>query len=32
VDDKLEAFRAKRQDNMNWWLKKNDAYYKWQIR
>ena len=28
VDDKLEAFRAKRQDNMNWWLKKNDAYYK----
>lgn len=28
VADKLEAFRAKRQDNMNWWLKKNDAYYK----
>lgn len=28
VDDKLEAFRAKRQDNMNWWLKKNDTYYK----
>lgn len=28
VDEKLEAFRAKRQDNMNWWLKKNDAYYK----
>lgn len=28
VDNKLEAFRAKRQDNMNWWLKKNDAYYK----
>ncbi len=25
---KLEAFRAKRQDNMNWWLKKNDNYYK----
>jgi len=25
---KLEAFRAKRQDNMNWWLKKNDDYYK----
>ena len=28
VDEKLEAFRAKRQDNMNWWLKKNDTYYK----
>ncbi|HSP85688.1 MAG TPA: oxygenase MpaB family protein [Psychrobacter sp.] len=28
VADKLETFRAKRQDNMNWWLKKNDAYYK----
>ena len=28
VADKLEAFRAKRQDNMNWWLKKNDDYYK----
>ncbi|WP_201595846.1 oxygenase MpaB family protein [Psychrobacter vallis] len=27
VDRKLEAFRAKRQDNMNWWLKKNDDYY-----
>ncbi|MGO2671716.1 MAG: oxygenase MpaB family protein [Psychrobacter celer] len=27
VATKLEAFRAKRQDNMNWWLKKNDAYY-----
>ncbi|WP_296173951.1 oxygenase MpaB family protein [Psychrobacter sp. UBA2769] len=26
--EKLEAFRAKRQDNMNWWLKKNDDYYK----
>lgn len=26
--DKLERFRAKRQDNMNWWLKKNDDYYK----
>ncbi len=25
---KLEQFRAKRQDNMNWWLKKNDRYYK----
>lgn len=25
---KLEQFRAKRQDNMNWWLKKNDDYYK----
>lgn len=28
VDKKLEAFRAKRQDNMNWWLKKNDDYYR----
>ena len=28
VADKLEQFRAKRQDNMNWWLKKNDSYYK----
>ncbi|WP_286740231.1 oxygenase MpaB family protein [Psychrobacter sp. UBA3068] len=28
IDKKLEAFRAKRQDNMNWWLKKNDEYYK----
>jgi len=28
VAHKLEAFRAKRQDNMNWWLKKNDEYYK----
>ncbi len=28
VASKLEAFRAKRQDNMNWWLKKNDSYYK----
>ena len=28
VADKLERFRAKRQDNMNWWLKKNDSYYK----
>ena len=28
VANKLEAFRAKRQDNMNWWLKKNDEYYK----
>lgn len=27
VAEKLEAFRAKRQDNMNWWLKKNDDYY-----
>lgn len=25
---KLEQFRAKRQDNMNWWLKKHDDYYK----
>ena len=28
VANKLEAFRAKRQNNMNWWLKKNDDYYK----
>ncbi|MBU5617512.1 DUF2236 domain-containing protein [Psychrobacter sp. TAE2020] len=28
VAEKLEQFRAKRQDNMNWWLKKNDDYYK----
>lgn len=28
VADKLEQFRARRQDNMNWWLKKNDDYYK----
>ncbi len=28
VADKLEEFRAKRQDNMNWWLKKHDDYYK----
>ncbi|MBF2720156.1 DUF2236 domain-containing protein [Psychrobacter sp. NG254] len=28
IADKLEAFRAQRQDNMNWWLKKNDDYYK----
>jgi hypothetical protein len=28
VANKLQAFRAKRQDNMNWWLKKNDDYYK----
>lgn len=28
IAHKLEAFRAKRQDNMNWWLKKNDDYYK----
>lgn len=28
IAQKLEAFRAKRQDNMNWWLKKNDDYYK----
>lgn len=27
VADKLEQFRARRQDNMNWWLKKNDSYY-----
>lgn len=28
VANKLEQFRAKRQDNMNWWLKKHDDYYK----
>ncbi|MBH0065884.1 oxygenase MpaB family protein [Psychrobacter sp. SZ93C1] len=28
IAEKLEAFRFKRQDNMNWWLKKNDDYYK----
>lgn len=28
VGAKLEAFRAKRQDNMNWWLKQHDDYYK----
>ncbi len=28
VAHKLEKFRAKRQDNMNWWLKRNDDYYK----
>lgn len=28
VAQKLETFRAKRQDNMNWWLKKNDDYYR----
>lgn len=28
VANKLEQFRAKRQDNMNWWLKKNDDYYR----
>ncbi len=28
IAEKLEQFRAKRQDNMNWWLKKNDDYYK----
>lgn len=27
VADKLEQFRAKRQDNMNWWLKRHDRYY-----
>ena len=27
VAEKLERFRAKRQDNMNWWLKENDSYY-----
>ena len=26
--DKLEAFRARRQDNMNWWLKQHDDYYR----
>ena len=24
---KLEVFRAKRQNNMNWWLRQNDSYY-----
>ncbi|SUD91461.1 Uncharacterised protein [Psychrobacter phenylpyruvicus] len=24
---KLEDFRAKRQNNMNWWLRQNDSYY-----
>ena len=28
VANRLEQFRARRQDNMNWWLKKNDNYYK----
>lgn len=28
ASQKLEAFRAKRQDNMNWWLKQHDDYYK----
>ena len=28
IAQKLEAFRAKRQDNMNWWLKENDDYYR----
>ena len=28
IAEKLEDFRAQRQDNMNWWLKKNDDYYK----
>lgn len=28
IATKLEAFRAKRQDNMNWWLKQHDDYYK----
>jgi len=27
VANKLERFRAQRQDNMNWWLKENDTYY-----
>ena len=27
VAQRLEAFRSKRQDNMNWWLKQHDAYY-----
>jgi len=26
--NKLEVFRAKRQDNMNWWLKQHDDYYR----
>ena len=27
IAKRLEQFRAKRQDNMNWWLKKHDNYY-----
>lgn len=27
IASKLEDFRAKRQDNMNWWLKQHDDYY-----
>lgn len=27
IANRLEAFRAKRQDNMNWWLKQHDSYY-----
>ena len=26
--NKLEAFREKRQNNMNWWLRQNDSYYR----
>lgn len=28
IATKLERFRTKRQDNMNWWLKKHDRYYR----
>lgn len=27
-DKKIETFRQQRQNNMNWWLKQNDSYYK----
>jgi len=27
IAKRLAQFRAKRQDNMNWWLKKHDNYY-----
>lgn len=28
LNQKIENIRRTRQDNMNWWLKKNDPYYK----
>ncbi|WP_264755579.1 oxygenase MpaB family protein [Psychrobacter sp. FDAARGOS_221] len=27
LEKRIERFRRTRQDNMNWWLKKNDPYY-----
>lgn len=27
LEERIERFRRTRQDNMNWWLKKNDPYY-----